>query len=71
MFELFINNKKELSYAENSLLNSLFMLQNMKKNVMEVPEVDVSELFENIRKINIDDVNDSKLFLQNIDYYNK
>ena len=37
MFELFINNKKELSYAENSLLNSLFMLQNMKKNVMEVP----------------------------------
>jgi len=37
MFELFINSKKELSYADNSLLKSLFMLQNMKKNVLEVP----------------------------------
>lgn len=33
--ELFINNKKELSYPENSLLNSLIFLQNIKKNVME------------------------------------
>ena len=37
MFELFINNKKELSYAEDSLLNSLILLQNTSKNVMEVP----------------------------------
>ena len=37
MFELFINNKKELSYAENSLLNSLKILQNIQKNIMEVP----------------------------------
>lgn len=37
MFELFIDNKKELSYAEDSLLNSLILLQNTSKDVMEVP----------------------------------
>ena len=37
MFELFINSKKELSYAENSLFNSLKMLNITQKNVMEVP----------------------------------
>lgn len=37
MFELFVNNKKELSYAENSLLNSLISLQFYQKNVLEVP----------------------------------
>lgn len=37
MFELFVNSKKELSYAENSLFNCLKLLQNTSKNVMEVP----------------------------------
>ncbi len=37
ILELFVNNKKELSYSENSLLNSLFFLQNMCKNGLEVP----------------------------------
>lgn len=37
MFDIFVNTKKELSYAENSLFNSLIWLQNMGKNVMEVP----------------------------------
>ena len=37
VFELFVNSKKELSYADNSLLNCLICLQNVSKNQMEVP----------------------------------
>ncbi len=36
ILELFINNKKELSYAENSLLNSLFLLKKLYNYNMEV-----------------------------------
>ena len=35
--ELFINSKKELSYAENSLINLLKMFNFSFKNKMEVP----------------------------------
>ena len=56
MLELFIDNKKELSYAENSLLNSLKLLQNTSKNVMEAPDKVVSELYNNINKLDLDDL---------------
>jgi len=56
MLELFIDNKKELSYAENSLLNSLKLLQNTSKNIMEAPDKVVSELYNNINKLDLDDL---------------
>ena len=37
MFELFVNSKKELSYAENSLYNCLKMLNFNQNSKMEVP----------------------------------
>ncbi len=60
MLELFVNSKKELSYAENSLLFTLKSVQNTSKNVMEVPHIAVSELYDNIIKHDLDDL---KLFL--------
>ena len=37
MLELFVNSKKELSYADNSLFFTLKSVQNMQKNSLEVP----------------------------------
>lgn len=54
MFELSVNTKKELSYAENSLLNSLILLQNMGKNVLEVPESRLFEVFERVNQFDLD-----------------
>jgi hypothetical protein len=56
MLELYVDNKKELSYADNSLLNSLIMLQNTQKNVMEVPHIALCELYNNITKFKLEDL---------------
>jgi len=56
MLELFVNSKKELSYADNSLFFTLKSVQNMQKNVMEVPHIAVSELYNNIFKFDLDDL---------------
>jgi hypothetical protein len=56
MLELFVNTKKELSYADNSLFFTLKSVQNMQKNSLEVPHIAVSELYNNIFKFDLDDL---------------
>jgi hypothetical protein len=56
MLELFVNSKKELSYADNSLFFTLKSVQNMQKNSLEVPHIAVSELYNNIFKFDLDDL---------------
>ena len=56
MLELFVNSKKELSYAENSLLFTLKSVQNTQKNNLEVSEVAVIELYDNISRFDLDDL---------------
>jgi hypothetical protein len=56
MLELFVNSKQELFYADNSLFFTLKSLQNMQKNVMEVPYIAVIELYNNINKFDLDNL---------------
>jgi hypothetical protein len=54
--ELFINNKKELTYAENSLFKTLILLQNTHKNEMEVQTTHLSVIAERIAKTHLDEL---------------
>ena len=56
--ELFINNKKELTYAENSLFKTLILLQNTQKNVMEVQTTHLSVIAERIAKTHLNELKD-------------